>query len=47
MYFRFTEIYVDEVTEEDNLRTLTAAYLHHLNLPSALISKIVSWVLLK
>ena len=33
---------MDEMTEEGDLRTLTAAYLHHLILPSALISKIVS-----
>ncbi|KAL5263839.1 hypothetical protein ACHWQZ_G005046 [Mnemiopsis leidyi] len=39
---RFTEIYVDELTEETDLKTLTAAYLHHMSLPSAIINKIVS-----
>ena len=34
---------MDEMTEEGDLRTLVSAYLHHLNLPSAIISKIVRY----
>ena len=33
---------MDEMTGEGDLKTLVAEYLHHLNLPSALLNKIVS-----
>ena len=32
---------MDEMAEEGDLMTLAAAYLHHLNLPSSLITKVV------
>lgn len=39
--FRFSEIYVDEMDDASDLKTLVAYYLNNLNLSSDVISGIV------
>lgn len=39
--FRFTEIYVDELKDEGDLKTLVASYLKKMNISSAIINGIV------
>ena len=42
--FRFTEIYVDEITDINDLKTLVAYYLKNMNLSSNVIDGIVRLV---
>lgn len=41
---RFTEIYVDELRDEGDLKTLVACYLKKMNISSAIINGIVRFV---